>query len=702
MPGVHCVLTWEDAPARHFSTGRHEIAADDPDDTLVLDRTLRFVGQRVAAVIAETEAAAEEACRRLVVRYTVLPALTDPRRAMAPGAPILHDKGPESRIADPARNLVAEIHGEVGDIAAGFAAADAVHEATYTSQRVQHAHLETHGAVGWLDADGRLTIRTSSQVPFLVRQELCRLFDLPAGRVRVICGRVGGGFGGKQEMLVEDIVALAVLRTRRPVQLELTRREQFTATTTRHAMHVRVKAGATSNGVLTALQIDVLSDTGAYANHGGGVLHHGCDECLAVYRCPNKRVDAYAVYTNSVPAGAFRGYGLSQTVFAVESAMDALAGQLGIDPFSFRRANVVRPGDPMVASSTAPNDVEYGSYGLDQCLDAVETALRAAPDDPLPADWWPRPRHGAGDDQHHPAARPFAGRRPCACSPDGRFALAVGTAEFGSGSTTVHTQLAADARRHHAGRDQPGRQSDTDRLGHDTGAYGSTGTVVAGMAVLRAANALAATIRRFATAHFNNPATALHQVAAHAASLGVTLQAEGASDGSPRSVAFNVQGFRVAVHRRSGVVRILQSVHAADAGVVINPMQCRGQVEGGVAQALGAALFEDMQVGPDGRLSADSFRSYHIPSLADVPRTEVIFADTYDELGPAGAKSMSESPYNPVAAALGNAIADATGARLLATPFAPDRIYRAVITATPLASGLDVAPQGALGQPLHE
>ncbi len=678
VPGVHCVLTYEDSPARHFSTGRHEIAGDDPDDTLVLDRTVRFVGQRVAAVVAETEAAAEEACRRLVVSYDVLPAITNPHQSMAPGAPILHDKGPEARIADPSRNLVAEIHGEIGDVAAGFAAADAVHEATYTSQRVQHAHMETHGAVGWMDGDGRLTIRTSSQVPFLVRHELCRLFDLAADRVRVVCGRVGGGFGGKQEMLVEDIVALAVLRTGRPVQLELTRREQFTATTTRHAMHVRVIAGATKDGVLTALQIDVLSDTGAYANHGGGVLHHGCDECLSVYRCPNKRVDAHAVYTNSVPAGAFRGYGLSQTVFAVESAMDALAAQLGIDPFTFRRLNVVRPGDAMVSSSTAPNDVEYGSYGLDQCLDAVESALQA-PDEPMPEEW----RQGRGMALAMINTIPPRGHRGEATLrllADGSFALTVGTAEFGSGSTTVHIQLAADA----LGITPASIRlvgTDTDRLGHDTGAYGSTGTVVAGLAVLRAAQALAATIRQFATAQFNEPATGLDHVAARATSLGVTLQANGVSDGSPRSIAFNVQGFRVAVHRRTGVVRILQSVHAADAGVVINPMQCRGQVEGGVAQALGAALYEDMQIGPDGQVSVDSFRTYHIPSLADVPRTEVIFVDTYDRLGPAGAKSMSESPYNPVAAALGNAIADATGARLLATPFAPDRIYRAVMAA---------------------
>ena len=232
MPGVVAVLTHHDAPQRRFSTGRHEIVADDPADMLVLDPVLRFAGQRVAAVVAQTEAAAEAACARIAVEYEVLPPVLDPQTA-ATAAPIHAGSS----------NVAAEIHAELGDVAAGFAAAATVHEATYTSQRVQHAHLETHGAIGWMEG-GVLTLRTSTQVPFLTRDALAALFGLPREGVRVVCERVGGGFGGKQEMLVEDIVALAVLRTGRPVKLELTRHEQFTATTTRPAMRVRVRLGA--------------------------------------------------------------------------------------------------------------------------------------------------------------------------------------------------------------------------------------------------------------------------------------------------------------------------------------------------------------------------------------------------------------------------------------------------------------------------
>ena len=669
MPGVHAVLTHEDAPTALFSTARHENPRDDPDDTRVLDPVLRFIGQRVAAVVADSEAVAEAACRLIAVEYELLPAVFDPAEAMAPGAPMLH--GPAcARIHDPARNVAAELHGQTGDVAAGLAAAHAVHEATYVAHRVQHAALETHGAAGWLDEAGRLVIRSSTQVPFLTRDALCRLLDLPQSRVRVVAGRVGGGFGGKQEMLTEDIVALAVLRTGRPVKLELTRQEQFEATTTRHPMRVRVTLGAARDGVLTAMRLHVLSDTGAYANHASGVLHHSCDECLAVYRCPNKQVDGYAAYTNTVPAGAFRGYGLSQTVFAVESALDALARQLGIDPFAMRRINVVPKGYPMMPAGDHATDVACGSYGLDQCLDLVEAALGAeAAPPPEGAEW----RVGAGmalsmihtipPGGHHATAR-------LSLRPDGRVTLAVGTAEFGNGSTTVHAQVAADV----LGTAPDAIdivQSDTDRAGYDTGAYGSTGTVVAGTAVLRAAKALRAELDSFAA---GQPATDLASLAAAAQRLGRTLAAEATHDGMTRSMAFNVQGFRVAVNVATGVVRVLRSVHAADAGTVMNPMQCRGQVAGGVAQALGAALYEEVVL-HEGQVVNGTFRNYHVPTLADLPRTEVLFADTHDAVGPLGAKPMSESPFNPVAPALANAIADATGVRLTETPFMPDRIW---------------------------
>jgi len=695
LAGVHAVLTHADAPPRYFSTGRHEFYTDDPDDTLVMDPIIRCMGQRVAAIVAESEAIAEAARDLIRVDYEILPAVFDPEEAMLPGAPIVHDKPLSSRIARPDRNIVAELHGHVGDVETGFAEADMIHEATYISQRIQHAHLETHGAIGWLDREGRLTLRTSSQTPFLTRDALAALYDLPRDKVRVFSERIGGGFGGKQEMLVEDIVALAVLKTGRPAKLEYSRTEQFFASTSRHPMRITIKAGARADGQLTALSMRMLSNTGAYGNHGPGVMFHGSGESVALYRCANKKIDAYAVYTNQMPSGAFRGYGLSQANFAIESAMDELARQLGMDPLQFRRLNVVKSGEPMISSHVGDDDVEWGSYGLDQCFDLVEQAFATPRPHGLSDEWLIGRGMAAGMIDTIPP-RGHHAEAIVRLTPDGFYELSVGTAEFGNGTTTVHGQIIASILSTTVDRVRI-RQSDTDHVSHDTGAYGSTGAVVAGSATRTAALKLSDAILDFAarlygverasctlTEHNVTVATlavSLAQLAASAVSEGVPLEAIGHCAGTPRSVAFNVQAFEIAVHRRYGEIRILRSVHAADAGTVINPMQCRGQIEGGVAQAIGAALYENLVIDAEGKVANPTFRGYHIPAFADIPNTEVHFARTYDKVGPMGAKSMSESPYNPVAAALGNALRDALGVRLCATPFAADTVYKHAIAA---------------------
>ncbi|GAA0441680.1 molybdopterin-dependent oxidoreductase [Streptomyces olivaceiscleroticus] len=707
VPGVHVVLTHHDAPAHHYSSACHEHPEEDPADTRVLDDTVRHVGQRVAAVVADTEAAAEEGCRRIRVTYEVLPAVLDPEAALRPGAPVVHDKDPRtSRIARPRRNIVAETHGGTGDIAAGLAAADVVYEETFRTQRVQHAGLETHAALAWFEdtSDGapedtggpaaegrRLVVRSSTQTPFLARRTLCTLFGLAPQALRVVTGRIGGGFGGKQELLVEDIVVLAALRLRRPVKLAHTRTETFHAATTRHPFTVHVTAGARRDGTLTALRLRLVADTGAYGNHGAAVLRRACDESLALYRCPNTRVDGCTVLTHTVPAGAYRGYGLGQAVFAVESALDELARRLGLDPLEFRAKNVIGPDDPLRSPAGEAADVHLTGYGLDQCLEVVRRA-RAEPAPPVPDGWL----SGEGTALSMLAGGPPGGHHATAratLSADGTYVLAVGTPECGNGATTVHHQLAA-AELGTSSTRMTVRQADTDLVPHDTGTFGSTGTVVAGKAAQRAARALADAIRAAAAPHLGVPAAdcrltegavvagdrrvplgALH---AEARAAGRELAADGRSDGLPRPVAFDAQWFRVAVDPGTGEIRVLRSVHAADAGTVVNPLQCRGQVEGGVAQALGVTLFEHLDIDEHGAVTTDTFRRYRVPAFADVPRTEVHFVATADATGPLGAKPMSESPFNPVPPALTNAVRDATGVRFTALPLTRDRVWQAL------------------------
>ncbi|GAA1977837.1 molybdopterin-dependent oxidoreductase [Microbacterium pumilum] len=697
VPGVIAVFTHHDVPAGRYSTARHQHREDDPDDLRMLDDVVRHIGQRVAAVVAETSAAAEEACRRIRVEYDILPAVFEPEAARQPGAPVIHPGlTAEDRVDDASRNLIAALHdGFGGDVDTALAASEVTVSGTWQTQRVSHAQLETHGSIGWLDDDGRLVIRSSTQVPFLTRDEIAHLFDLPTDRVRVFAARVGGGFGGKQEIFTEDLVALAVLRTGRAVAYEFARTDEFRRASVRHPMRVSISLGASRDGRLTAMKVDVLSDTGAYGNHAIGVLFHACAESLAVYRCPTKRVDAEVVYTNNVPSGAFRGYGLGQVILGIESAMDLLAEELGIDPFALRRLNVIQEGDPLHQTEDEYEaDLIWGSYGLDQCLDLAEAAIRRGNGVAAPPGWLVGEGMALGM-LSTMAPGGHISHTTATLRPDGSYLLAAGTAEFGNGTTTVHRQIAATVLEVPFER-LVLRSSDTDAVRHDTGAFASAGITVAGKALHGACVALRTRMLQIAAGLVEADVAECHLTADGVVTPTGTvdfarivsaapadersedgLVAEGREFGAQRSLVFNVHAARVAVDPGTGTVRVLQSVHAADAGFVMNPAQCRGQVEGGTAQGIGSALYEELFI-EDGQIVNPVFRQYRVPQFADVPVTEVYFAETSDDLGPFGAKSMSESPYNPVAPAIGNAISRAIGTRVFEQPFSRDRVWRAV------------------------
>lgn len=676
-PGVALVLTPADSPRERFATSCHPGPPREPQDTLVLDDIVRFVGQRVAVVAADSPAAARRAAALVRIDYEPLPAVLDPATALAPGAPVVHPEPDSWNIADADRNLAAVFTRTRGDPAAAFADPTLVTVArTYHTARQQHTHLEPHVATAWTEPDGTLVVRSSTQVPFLVRATLARLLGLPLERIRVMKPLVGGGFGNKQEVLCEDLVALVALRTGRPVQWELTREEEFIATTTRHAMTLHVRAAATHDGELRALELDYTANTGAYGNHAGTVLLCAGHEAVGLYRAPHKAIRGRAVYTHTLPAGAFRGYGGTQTTFAIESTIDELAAALGLDPWVFRRRNLLRPGEPIHLEDAPLTDHHTAGHALPALLDHVQHALAARPPPPADADWLVGEGAGVSLLGNGPPVVHRTGAR--IRMTDTGFTLHVGTADLGTGSDTTLAQIAATE------LDVPAARvaivaGDTGTTPLDSGAYGSATAFIAGRAVQLAATRLRGTM---AAAVASDPALAVADPATWHAALvarGRLLEATVDDFFQPSAaVSFAVAGAQVRVHRRTGRVELLRLVQAVDAGTLLNPRICLGQAEGGAVQGLGFALWEELVIGPDGAVVNPCFRDYRLPAAADLPPIETMFFQPPDAAGPFGAKAIGELTTNCAPAAVANAVSRAIGRRATTLPLTPERVWRAL------------------------
>ncbi|MBN1303494.1 MAG: molybdopterin-dependent oxidoreductase [Anaerolineales bacterium] len=704
LPGVHSVLTHEDLPRIKHASGGQSYPQPLPYDQVCLDNKVRHVGDRVAVVAAESLEIAKDALKLIEVEYEVLPTVVDMEAAMQTGTPIIHDEPDTEGIHDPEHNIVYHINAQVGDVEAAFSRAKHIFEGTYRTPQQQHVHLEPHVCITYWDDDDRLVIRTSTQVPFHIRRMVAPLIGLPVRRIRVIKPRIGGGFGNKQEMILEDLCAHLTLATGRPVRMEYTRTQEFTSSRRRHANIMRYKIGI-RDGTVTAADLYLIGDTGAYGCHGLTVNMVGGFKGLTLYNPPNARFTCDVVYTNTPPAGAYRGYGAMQCQFGIEMLMEEISEQLGLDVVDFKKANWLKVGETMHLSKALGEGREgfeqiLQSSALEQC---VAIGLQAT-------DFYEkrekyrkqngRLRHGIGMAVVMHGSG-IAGLDMAAATlkmnDDGSFNLLIGATDLGTGSDTILAQMAAEV------LDIPLEDiivysSDTDFTPFDKGAYASSTTYISGGAVRKAALKIRNQLLEHAALMLNvsDPESltlenrkvtaddgrsvslaevalsSLHQRDQHQ----IMETSSHTSQVSPPPTA--AQFAEILVDTETGHVEVERLLMVVDCGRVINPITAAGQVEGGMVQALGFALSEEMLYSEEGNPLNPNLSDYHIPTASEVPALDVIFVQTEEPSGPFGAKSVAEISVDGVSPAMASAIHNATGVWMRELPYTPERVLKSI------------------------
>jgi putative selenate reductase molybdopterin-binding subunit len=724
LPGVAAVLTWRDIPRVVWSTAGQSDPIPGPLDTFSLDSKVRFVGDRVAFVAAETAEIADLALTLIKVEYEVLPAILNPADAMAASGPRIHDE-PEYvdfGDSDATRNLAAKIRIDIGDVEKGFQEADEIFEAEYRVPKVQQVAIEPHVVVTYWDEDDRLVVRTSTQVPFHVRRMLAPVLGLPVKRIRVIKPRIGGGFGGKQEVLIEDVAAHLTIATRRPVLFEYTRDEEFTASRSRHPMQIRMKTGVKRDGTITANEMYALSDTGAYGCHALTVTGNTGHKSMALYvgdgpyrKNPNIRFYADVVYTNTPPSGAFRGYGVPQGYWPVERHMEKIARSLNLDPIEFRLKNAIRPGEYHPFSTAwnegrEPRPEIVHTVGLEECVQQAKAAIDWDSKYANPG-WHAAAPAGTSEETASTrrgiglafvmqgTAIPYLdmGGASVKMNDDGSFNLLLGATDLGTGSDTVISQMVAEV----LGvplDDIITYSSDTDFTPFDKGAYASSTTYISGAAAVKAAEQAAERIRlraakllevadpstiRLANRQASAPdgrSVALSEIALDTLHRADQEQIMGiGSYVSPSSPPpFAAQFAQVAVDVETGMLRVEKLVMAVDSGVIVNPLTASGQVEGGMTQALGYAVCEEMRYDSAGRALERDLDRYHVLRSDEMPELTTIFVETFEPSHPFGVKAVAEIPMDGVAPAVGNAVLDAVGVDLDEIPITPEKVWAAL------------------------
>lgn len=696
LEGVECVLTYKDVPKIRFTLAGQSYPEPSPYDRLILDKLVRYCGDEVAIVAAIDEKTAEKALKLIKVEYEVFEPVLDFEKAME-STTVVH---PEDDIhfnfdigMNVEKNIVSTQKVEVGDVDKELEKCDVVVDETYYTQAQAHCMMETYRAFNYLDHTGRLVVVSSTQIPFHVRRILSRALQIPSSKIRVIKPRIGGGFGGKQTAAAEIFSAIVTLKTGKPAMIIYDRKETFESTTTRHPMRIRVRAGADKEGFIKAIDIQALSDTGAYGEHASTVFGLVGEKTLPLYnKLKAARFMGNVVYTNKTPAGAFRGYGATQGTFAVESAINELAKNLKMDPSELRLKNLIKEGETSIAypektirSSTLHKCIERGKelIGWDEKYPKREVGNNKV-----------RGIGMAVTMQGSGIANIDTASAEIRLNDDGNYTLLIGSTDMGTGSDTILAQMAAEILETSMDKITV-YASDTDVSPYDPGSYASSTTYVTGMAVVKAAEELRKKIvengARFMGVSpekvdfdgeklvccINDKSMTLKKIAEISVlGSGKPQLAGSATFGSHVSPPPYIAGFaEVEVDKDTGKVDLINYVAVIDCGTVINPNLARIQAEGGIVQGIGLALYEDVKYDNKGALKTNSFMQYKIPCRKDIGNITVEFIPSYEPTGPFGAKSIGEVVTNTPSPAIAQAVYNAVGVRIRSLPITPEKVF---------------------------
>lgn len=699
VPGVECVLTYKDVPQHRFTQAGQTYLEASPYDRYILDQHLRCVGDEVAIVAAETEKAANRALKMIKVEYEILPAILDYKEALD-NEIIIHPEEDWSESdwshGDNKRNLIYNEVMEVGNVDDIFATCDEVIEESYHTIQNQQCMMEPFTTCCWMDTYGRLVIQSSTQIPFHVRRNMANALGISKSKIRVIKPRIGGGFGAKQTAIVERFPVVVTWLTGKPSKIYYTREETMVVGSARHEMSVDVKLGAMKDGTIRAIEMNVLSNTGAYGEHGPTTIGLAGHKSIPLYggKFEACRFIANTVYSNQPSAGAFRGYGAPQGIFALESTVNLMAKRLGIDPVKIREMNMLHEGEMMPSYFNE----RANACALDECLARCKEMI----------DWnnkYPAKVLPNGHIRSVGVGMAMQGSSisfvdeanvTIKINDDGFYSLNVGSTDMGTGSDTILAQMAADIL--DCDVDEVVTFGvDTDVSPYDSGSYASSTTYLTGMAVVKAATKLrknlceqAALRKGWAKDDVDFDGKTFTCISSgETLSLAVlTNELQGGATGwqsvtdggnSPVSPPPYMVGMvEIDLDPMTGKVVPLNYATCVDCGTVINPMLARVQTEGGIMQGIGMALYEDQNYSEKGQNRLKDFMSYKIPTRLDIPEIEVDFRQSYEPTGPFGAKSIGEIVINTPPPAIADAIFNATGVMLHELPMTPERVWKGI------------------------